>query len=599
MDSNRTPLLQIVLFTSLLTVGLMVGQELLGEPDESALDSLDNAEGVASAQTPENAESPAEEARVEAAAAAPAEELSAEDRRSRWENQQRFTLSTSLVEAEVSNLNTGLLSLVMKNPRYDRDGEPHQMVTTNEEAFLPLGVSLPGIPMPADAVWQGEQVSPTKVVFSWSGSGFRVRRALEVIDDPAHAYQIWATTQVTNIDQPSRDYRLTTSAYHYVSLDDEGSDGLLAFASRSPAISENLCAYGEEFEREMREDDEDPDVETSYGPGVKLTGVGDAFFAIAFTPDQGTADSCRLTRSKRGTVTAVVGTLFGAELIYASHTLATGESNLHRTLVYAGPKAMDAIQSAGHGLSLLVDLGWFDPVAGVMVDLLKVLSDFTGNWGFAIILLTLIVRLMLFPLTAKSMKSMGKMRLLKPEMDRINELYADDREAKGAAIMELYRREKVSPLGGCLPMLAQMPIFFALYQSLMTNVELYNAPFVGWLTDLSSSDPFYILPVSLGVLMFFQQRLAPAGGMDPTQRKIMMWAMPIFLTGIMLVLPAGLCLYMVTSSALGIAQQTWIHRQLDKIAAENQDPNATKESGSSNPQPTPTKSKKKPTGLLD
>jgi len=256
---------------------------------------------------------------------------------------------------------------------------------------------------------------------------------------------------------------------------------------------------------------------------------------------------------------------------------------------------MDAIHSAGHGLSRLIDLGWFDPVAGVMVDLLNVLSDFTGNWGFAIILLTIMVRLLLFPLTAKSMKSMGKMRLLKPEMDRINELYADDRESKGAAVMELYRREGVSPLGGCLPMLAQMPIFFALYQSLMTNVELYNAPFVGWLTDLSSSDPYYILPVSLGVLMFFQQRLSPAGGMDPTQRKIIMYAMPIFLTGIMLVLPAGLCLYMVTSSALGIAQQTWIHKQLDKIAAENSTASDAEGNGLTPDQPQSAKSKKKRT----
>src|SRR5690606_22988877 len=163
-------------------------------------------------------------------------------------------------------------------------------------------------------------------------------------------------------------------------------------------------------------------------------------------------------------------------------------------------------------------------------------------------------RLLLFPLTHMSFKSMARMRRLKPEIDRINELYKDDPEKKGAAVLELYRKHKISPAAGCLPMLAQMPIWFALYTSLSTNIELYHMPFVLWWTDLSAPDPYFVLPLALGVLMHVQQRITPTTA-DPMQAKMMMWFMPIMITVFMLFLPSGLCLYMLTNSVLGIAQQ--------------------------------------------
>jgi len=197
-----------------------------------------------------------------------------------------------------------------------------------------------------------------------------------------------------------------------------------------------------------------------------------------------------------------------------------------------------------------------------------------GNWGFAIVLLTLLVRVLLLPAVIPQFKNMAKQRALKPEIDKINELYKDDREKKGAAMMELWRKHKVNPLGGCLPVLLQMPIFFALYQTLSTSIELYHAPFVLWWTDLSSPDPFYVLPIALGALMFIQQKLTPIQ-MDAAQAKVMLYAMPLMMTFFMLLLPTGLCLYMVTSSAVGITQQRYMYWKMDQgpslLATEGDD----------------------------
>ena len=170
---------------------------------------------------------------------------------------------------------------------------------------------------------------------------------------------------------------------------------------------------------------------------------------------------------------------------------------------------------------------------------------------------------MLFPVTARQMQSMAKMKELKPEMDRINQLYGDDREKKGAAVMELYRKKGVNPMAGCFPMLLQLPIWFSLYASLSSNVELFHAPFALWWQDLSSPDPFFVLPLALGILMFVQQKMSPATGMDPVQQKVMLYMMPAMITSFMLFLPAGLGLYMFTNSALSIVQQRVIESRLN------------------------------------
>jgi YidC/Oxa1 family membrane protein insertase len=214
-----------------------------------------------------------------------------------------------------------------------------------------------------------------------------------------------------------------------------------------------------------------------------------------------------------------------------------------------------------------IEAGWFTSIAEGLTWLLREIHGLFGNWGIAIILLTVLVKTLLFPLTIKQMTSMARMKELKPELDRINQLYADDREKKGAAIMELYRTKGINPMAGCFPVLLQLPIWFSLYASLSSNVELLHAPFALW-DDLSSPDPYFALPLALGLLMFMQQKMAPAASADPLQQKMMLYMMPVMMTSFMLFLPAGLCLYMFTNSALSILQQRWIEARLARVSTQ-------------------------------
>jgi YidC/Oxa1 family membrane protein insertase len=185
------------------------------------------------------------------------------------------------------------------------------------------------------------------------------------------------------------------------------------------------------------------------------------------------------------------------------------------------------------------------------------------NWGVAIIVLTLTARVLLFPLSWPSIRNMVRMRELKPEMDALNDKFKDDPQAKGLAQMELWRKHNVNPLKGCLPQLASMPVWLALYTTLQTAVELYNIPFL-WFPDLSDSDPYFILPLVIGGTYFLQQKLMPMQGGDPAQQKMMLYFMPAMFTVFMLFLPAGLGVYMFTNSVLAIVQQTVVERQVKK-----------------------------------
>ena len=242
------------------------------------------------------------------------------------------------------------------------------------------------------------------------------------------------------------------------------------------------------------------------------------------------------------------------------------ESMTYRTFGYFGPKEGRALQAAGHGLSRVLDLGWFSVVAQYLVALLALIQSYVGNWGVAIIVMTVLFKLLFFPLTWKSFQSLAKMKVLKPEMDRINELYGDDAQKKGAATMELYRKHGVNPLGGCLPQLLQMPVWIAFFASLSTNTELYKANFALHWTDLSAPDSLFILPVIQGLLIFVQQRMTP-NTMDPAQAKVMLYFMPLMMMAIYFFMPAGLTLYSVTNTVLTFAQQHLVFRQIEKRSA--------------------------------
>ncbi|MES2909243.1 MAG: membrane protein insertase YidC [Pseudomonadota bacterium] len=233
---------------------------------------------------------------------------------------------------------------------------------------------------------------------------------------------------------------------------------------------------------------------------------------------------------------------------------------------YAGPKIQDRLKTLSPGLELTVDYGWLWPVAQFLFWLLKTIHGFLGNWGWSIVVLTILVKAAFFHLSATSYRSMANMRRVMPEMQRMKEQFGSDRAKLSQAMMELYKKEKINPLGGCLPILVQMPVFIALYWTLMESVELRHAGWILWIKDLSLLDPYYILPLLMGVTMYVQQSLNPAP-QDPTQAKMMKF-MPVIFTVFFLWFPAGLVLYWLSNNLLSIAQQWAITRQIEKAAAK-------------------------------
>lgn len=238
-----------------------------------------------------------------------------------------------------------------------------------------------------------------------------------------------------------------------------------------------------------------------------------------------------------------------------------GADETFATTVYVGPKLQAQLEQIDKSLKLTVDYGWLTIISEPLFWLLSFVHDYVGNWGLAIILVTVLIKLAFYKLTEASGRSMAKMREIQPRMKALQERYKDDRQALSQAMMDLYKREKVNPAAGCLPILIQMPFFLAFYWVLLESVEMRQAPFALWITDLSSRDPLFILPLIMGAAMLMQQKLNPAPA-DPVQARVMQ-IMPIMFTGFFAFFPAGLVLYWVTNTVLSIAQQWHINRVVE------------------------------------
>ena len=244
-------------------------------------------------------------------------------------------------------------------------------------------------------------------------------------------------------------------------------------------------------------------------------------------------------------------------------SIKAGENKTIGSKLWLGPKEQDALSQVAKNLDLTVDYGWLWFISIPLFKILNFIHSIVNNWGFAIILLTLVVRGVMFPLTKAQYTSMAKMRLLQPKLMEIKEKFKDDRQKIGAETMKLYKAEKVNPLGGCLPLLIQMPIFIALYWTLMESTELRQSSFILWITDLSVKDPYFVLPILYGVSMFLLQKMSPTPITDPIQRKVFM-AMPFIFTFMFCTFPAGLTLYWLISNCFTIFQQVIIFRSLEK-----------------------------------
>lgn len=344
---------------------------------------------------------------------------------------------------------------------------------------------------------------------------------------------------------------VTTSAYFRLSRDDKPSEevGFLG------AQTYTGPAFYTDAEKFMKVDFSDIQKAKAKVPALANDGwvaMVQHYFVAAFLPKTG---------QREFFVQDLGNQKVAAGVKQALPTLAPGQKIAISTPLYAGPQVQENLAKLAPGFDLVVDYGVLTLIAAPLFWLLSWFHAVVGNWGWAIIMLTVLLKLVFYPLSAASYKSMAKMRLVTPRMMKLKELYANDRMRLNQEMMALYQKEKINPLGGCLPVLVQIPVFIALYWVLLGSVEMRHAPWLGWITDLSSKDPYFVLPIIMGVTMFIQTKLNPQPP-DPIQAKVMLF-MPIAFTFMFLFFPAGLVLYWTVNNLLSIAQQWQITRAIE------------------------------------
>ena len=284
-------------------------------------------------------------------------------------------------------------------------------------------------------------------------------------------------------------------------------------------------------------------------------GMLEHYFVSAWVPSQEQTNTLYSRNLKNQY--AVIGVLSPSE------SVAPGETTTLASTLYMGPKDQESLAKIARGLDLTVDYGILFWISQPLFALLTFLHSLVNNWGVAIILITIVVKGAMYWLTKKQYESMARMRNLAPKMQQLKDRFGDDRQKMSQAMMELYRKEKVNPMGGCLPLLLQMPIFLALYWVLMESVELRHADFVLWITDLSTKDPYFVLPILTGASMYLLQKLQPTTITDPMQQKIMQW-MPVAMSVFFLWFPAGLVLYWLVSNVITLVQAKMIYASMEK-----------------------------------
>lgn len=285
-------------------------------------------------------------------------------------------------------------------------------------------------------------------------------------------------------------------------------------------------------------------------------GILQHYFVSAWVPKQGV--------TREFYVKQLEDKLYSVGLILPIAAIEPGQTGQISVPLYVGP-AKSSLDSVTPGLGLAVDYGFLTVLAKPLFWLLEFINSQVNNWGFSIIILTILIKLVFFPLSAASYRSMAKMRVVAPKLAKIKEQFTNDREKLNRAMMDLYKTEKINPLGGCLPVLIQIPVFISLYWAILASVEMRYAPFFGWITDLSHADPYYVLPIIMGISMIIQGKLNPTPP-DPIQAK-MMQIMPVAFSVVFFFFPAGLVLYSVVNNVLSIAQQWYITRKIEAAAS--------------------------------
>jgi YidC/Oxa1 family membrane protein insertase len=355
-----------------------------------------------------------------------------------------------------------------------------------------------------------------------------------------NGYDIEMEIRVSNLSNEPINQNALLSWHEYVDPKTETD----SYTHEGPVISVAKSVEREEVKKIK--------AEKVFGPDVSWGGFETKYFIAAMVPRNPSLTSMVVSQDSRNMVTT--------SLRGPKHLIPTGQVGLFNYTLYLGPKDYNILKALDVGLEDAIDFGsWMKWLAMPMLLVLKFINNYVNNYGIAIIILTFLIKIAFWPLGNKSYKSMKEMQKLQPKIAELREKYKNEKQKIGQETMALYKAHKVNPLGGCLPMVVQIPVFFGLYRTLMQAIELRHAPFLWWIQDLSDKDPYYITPIIMGATMFIQQKMSPPAG-DPMQQKIML-IMPVVFTFLFLTFPSGLVIYWLFNNILSIGQQYYIMKK--------------------------------------
>jgi YidC/Oxa1 family membrane protein insertase len=461
-----------------------------------------------------------------------------------------------------------LVRALLENPQYQRRVDHH-----DEPVDLARGDATGGEPLQTSFTGALAAVGPEAaydVVVDPGGKAVSFRRtqgALSVEKRFAlvapYLVQMDLSVHGVPVGQP---VQLTLAYPSQQPPGSSASAGFFGFGRSVPNIATGLCRVDGNIKRSAGGRGKDGKEEQTVLPAedrtgiVSFAGLDERFFVAAVAPQDSLIGRCRLQSHANGFVEAALELPLAAQDGSASRRFA----------IYLGPKDFDLLRQSSRlpggatdaDLQSTIDFGFWTALCVPMLLTMEFFHRYVGNWGIAIILLTLVIKLLLLPLQHRTLKSMEAMRKLQPQIEELKKKHGTDKERLNQEMMKLYSANNANPFSSCLPMLLQMPIWWALYRLLGTTIQLYREPlFTGWISDLTAPDPYYILPVGMGVTMIITQLLTPQT-MENSQQRAMMWFMPIFFTVLMLQVPAGLTLYIFASNVLNIAQQWWLKRRM-------------------------------------
>jgi YidC/Oxa1 family membrane protein insertase len=469
--------------------------------------------------------------------------------------ERQVELTTPDVRFVLSSRGGTLLHAKLTSTKFlDKPGDPtsgHDVVTSREPASAPLRTTFPGsgFATPPDDAWTVEQPAPDTVVFAADSGPVHIEKRYRA---DTTRYRLHLDVVVSNRGSVPVDHHLGLAV---TGRQEAGKSGGGFFSGPASNPGSLVCAYNDKIERQAIESIQKEPIDKL--GAVHWVASDEKFFLLAAVPYPETPPLERRCVNR-----ALDGGAGEALLSFAGRTVPPQGQTAYAFAVFAGPKVVSDLEAVRPGgvdvrLDEAVDVS-LAFLSRPILSLLKFFYSFAHNWGIAIVLLTIFIKLLTFYPTQKSLLSGKKMQRLGPKMAAIRKKYENDRQRQSVETMNLYKAHGVSPLGGCLPSLIQMPIWIALYSTLNYAVELYRAPFIGHIHDLTAKDPYYITPLVMGGVMFAQMKMSPSGA-DPQQQAMMTIMMPVMFTAFSLFLPSGLALYMLTSYLIGIVQQLYVN----------------------------------------